>query len=220
MPTPDTQHHTNRAFYDRISHVYDWLSDSNEGPARRAGVDALDVRPGERVLELGFGTGNEILDLAAAVGPTGSVAGIDVSEGMKAVAQKKLDGANPAAPVELTVGDARKLPYPDASFDAVYTSFTLELFAEADVPVVLAEVKRVLKPGGRVGVVSMATVKSGQHASALENTYVWMHRHFPHIVDCRPIDTEGVISAAGFSVGTVQEREIWTMPVRVVVGTN
>lgn len=220
MPTSETQPHTNRAFYDRISHVYDWLSDSNEGPARRAGLEALNVQPGERVLELGFGTGNEVLELAEKVGAAGSVAGIDVSEGMRQVTQKKLDETKPAAKVELTVGDARKLPYPDASFDAVYTSFTLELFAAEDIPVVLAEVNRVLKPGGRFGVVSMATVKDGQHASVLENTYIWMHRHFPHIVDCQPIDTEDVVRAAGFEVKTVQEREIWTMPVRVVVGVK
>lgn len=220
MPTPETQSHTNRAFYDRISHVYDWLSDSNEGPARRAGLEALQVQPGETVLELGFGTGNEILELAGKVGTGGTVAGIDVSEGMRTVTQKKLDEQKPAATVELSVGDARQLPYPDARFDAVYTSFTLELFAPEDIPIVLAEVWRVLKPGGRLGVVSMATVQSGQHASTLENTYIWMHRHFPHIVDCQPIDTEGVVRAAGFQIAMVQEREIWTMPVRVVTGTK
>ena len=220
MPSSETQHLTNRAFYDRISHVYDLLSDSNEGPARRAGVDALAVQPGESVLELGFGTGNEVLELAKRVGPTGRVAGIDVSEGMRAVTQKKLDEAQPEATIELSVGDARKLPYPDQSFDAVYTSFTLELFPLEDIPGVLAEVKRVLKPGGRFGVVSMATVKAGQHASMLEKSYVWMHQHFPHIVDCQPIDTEGVVAEAGLRISTVQEREIWTMPVRVVVGVK
>jgi demethylmenaquinone methyltransferase/2-methoxy-6-polyprenyl-1,4-benzoquinol methylase len=100
----------------------------------------------------------------------------------------------------------------------VYTSFTLELFPAADIPVVLAEARRVLKPGGRVGVVSMATVRPGHPTSALERTYVWMHRHFPHLVDCRPIDTEGVVAAAGFRVTAVEDLEIWTMPVRVVVG--
>jgi len=218
MPDSATQHETNRAFYDRISHVYDWLADSNEGPARRAGVEALAVQPGEAVLELGFGTGNEVLELAKLVGPTGRVAGIDVSEGMRAVTQKKLDEAKPQAKVDLCVGDARRLPYPDQTFDAVYTSFTLELFPLDDIPGVLAEAKRVLKPGGRLGVVSMATVKDGQRASFLEKSYVWMHRHFPHFVDCQPIDTEGVVAQAGFQIQSVQEREIWTMPVRVVVG--
>lgn len=214
---PDV-HESNRRFYDRIADAYDWLSDSNEKPARQAGVKALNLKAGEAVLELGFGTGNEVLDLAALVGPTGQVAGIDVSPGMLAVAQKKIAKAAPATPIDLRVGDARTLPFADNSFDAVYTSFTLELFPAEDIPVVLAEAKRVLKPGGRIGVVSMATVKPGDKASALEKTYVWMHRHFPHIVDCRPIDTAGVVAAAGFTILSTEDRTIWSMPVRVVVG--
>jgi demethylmenaquinone methyltransferase/2-methoxy-6-polyprenyl-1,4-benzoquinol methylase len=216
----DAHHESNRHFYDRIANAYDWIADANERAARVAGVQALALKPGESVLELGFGTGNEILDLAGLVGPTGKVAGIDISPGMLAVAQRKLADAKPATPIDLRVGDARSLPFPDATFDAVYTSFTLELFPEADIPVVLAGAKRVLKPGGRIGVVSMATVRPGRHTSALEHVYVWMHRHFPHIVDCRPIDTEGVVSAAGFRVASVQDLTIWTMPVRVVVGVR
>jgi demethylmenaquinone methyltransferase/2-methoxy-6-polyprenyl-1,4-benzoquinol methylase len=64
----------------------------------------------------------------------------------------------------------------------------------------------------------MATVRPGHHTSMLEHVYVWMHRHFPHLVDCRPIDTEAVVKAAGFAVESVQDLEIWTMPVRVVTG--
>ncbi|HEY1064633.1 MAG TPA: methyltransferase domain-containing protein, partial [Pirellulales bacterium] len=132
-------HKTNRAFYDRISEAYDFIADSSEKPARQAGLKALAIQPGEKVLEIGYGTGNEIIDLARLVGPSGTVAGIDVSPGMCQVAQRKIDAAElPKAP-ELAVGDARKLPYPDASFDAAYTSFTLELFPEEDIAAVLAE---------------------------------------------------------------------------------
>jgi demethylmenaquinone methyltransferase/2-methoxy-6-polyprenyl-1,4-benzoquinol methylase len=215
-----THHESNRHFYDRIANAYDLLADANERSAQQAGVQALGLKAGEAVLELGFGTGNEVLDLAGLVGPTGRVAGIDVSPGMLAVANRKLAEAAPKTPVDLRVGDARSLPFGDGEFDAVYTSFTLELFPAGDIPVVLAEARRVLRPGGRIGVVSMATVRPGHNTSVLERTYVWMHRHFPHIVDCRPIDTEGVVSAAGFRVTTVQDREIWTMPVRVVVGVR
>ena len=211
-------HESNRHFYDRIANAYDLIADDNERAARQAGVQALDLEAGEAVLELGFGTGNEVLDLAKLVGPKGKVAGIDISSGMLGVANRKLAEAKPPTPIDLRVGDARQLPFTDQEFNAVYTSFTLELFPPADIPTVLAEARRVLKPGGRIGVVSMATVLPGHHTSALERVYVWMHRHFPHLVDCRPIDTEGVVSAAGFRIASVTNLEIWTMPVRVVVG--
>jgi ubiquinone/menaquinone biosynthesis C-methylase UbiE len=213
-----SHHESNRAFYDRISAAYDFIANANERAARQAGVRALNVQPGERVLEVGFGTGNEILDLAGLVGDRGRVCGIDVSSGMLAVAERKLAAQPPAAPVDLKVGDARRLPYPEGSFDAAYSSFTLELFPEEDIATVLAEVRRVLRPGGRLGVVSMAQVKPGQRPSFLEREYVWMHRHFPHIVDCRPIDVAGALTAAGFRVTTQVDLEIWTMPVAVVVG--
>jgi demethylmenaquinone methyltransferase/2-methoxy-6-polyprenyl-1,4-benzoquinol methylase len=213
QPSP---HEPNRAFYDRISAAYDLLSDTNERAARQAGVQALAMKPGERVLEIGCGTGNELLDLASLVGPTGQVCGIDVSSGMLEVSRRKLEKHPPTGPVELREGDARKLPFPDASFDAVYCSFTLELFSDDDIPRVLAEVRRVLRAGGRVGVVSMAKVKPGEKPSLLERSYVWMHRHFPHIVDCRPIDPTALLTAAGFRVTKQAGLEIWTMPVAVI----
>jgi demethylmenaquinone methyltransferase/2-methoxy-6-polyprenyl-1,4-benzoquinol methylase len=219
MSDPNASHHeSNRHFYDRIANAYDLIADSNERAARQVGVQALALKPGERVLELGFGTGNEVLHLAALVGPTGKVAGIDISPGMLAVANRKLVENVSTTPIDLRVGDARSLPFAIGEFDAVYTSFTLELFPPEDIPVVLSEVRRVLKPDGRIGVVSMATVRAGQHTSILERVYVWMHRHFPHLVDCRPIDTEAVVSTAGFRITIVRDLEIWTMPVRVVIG--
>lgn len=213
-------HESNQKFYDRISDAYDFIADANEKTARRAGVNALDLQPGESVLELGFGTGNEVIDLAALVGPKGEVAGIDISTGMLAVAQRKLTQTPPAARVELRVADARQLPFADGRFDAVYTSFTLELFADEEIPAVLAEIKRVLKPGGRLSVVAMAKPKAGEHVSILEKTYVWMHRHFPHIVDCHPIDVAGFVRGAGFTIAKETMMEIWSLPVASVVATR
>jgi demethylmenaquinone methyltransferase/2-methoxy-6-polyprenyl-1,4-benzoquinol methylase len=211
-------HASNRAFYDRIAHAYDFIADSNEHRARELGEQALKLQPGESVVEIGFGTGGSAIDLAKAVGAGGKVCGIDISPKMLEVANNKTAAANVAATVELQVSDARKLPYADDSFHAAFTSFTLELFPAADIPKVLAEVKRVLKPGGRLGVVSMAKVKDGEKASTLENIYIWMHRHFPHLVDCRPIDPAALLKAAGYQIASENRIEIWTMPVAIVVG--
>lgn len=221
MSQATAEHHeSNRAFYNRISKAYDFISDSNEHKAREAGEAALELKPGEQVLELGFGTGNSAINLARMVGETGRVCGIDISEGMLEVARPKIAAEGLDKTVELQVADARKLPYEDNRFDAAFTSFTLELFPPEDIPTVLAEVRRVLKPQGRFGVVSMATVKPGDHESLLEKTYKFMHRHFPHLVDCRPIDVVQVLTDGGFEISKQIDMEIWTMPVRGVIGVN
>ena len=213
-------HESNRAFYDRISAAYDLIADSNERAARVRGLEALDLKAGERVLEVGFGTGNEILDAAQKVGEAGQVLGIDISSGMLTVAKQKVEEHGVTARVDLRVGDARALPFPDQFADAVYSSFTLELFPEEDIPLVLEEIRRVLRPGGRVAVVSMAKVKPGEHATVSEDLYVWMHSHFPHIVDCRPIDVDARLSAARFRVTNSIRLSIWSMPVVVAVGVK
>ncbi len=214
----EEQRETNQTFYDRISQAYDFIADAGEHKARETGERALQLQPGERVLEIGFGTGNSLIDLAKAVGPEGCVSGIDVSPGMLAVAEEKISKDGLSDRVELQVGDARNLPYQDGPFDAAFMSMTLELFSHDDIPVVLGEVRRVLRDGGRLGVVSMATVGEGEDASVLEKTYIWMHRHFPHIVDCQPIDVVRFVRDAAFEIQSQEDLEIWTMPVRAVVG--
>ena len=89
-------------------------------------------------------------------------------------------------------------------------SFTLELFEEADIPRVLAEVGRVLRPGGRLGVVSLA---SREPATPITEVYEWLHRHFPHFIDCRPIAAEALIQDAGFRIEKTLDMSIWGLPV-------
>lgn len=209
-----------RTFYDRISNAYDLLADSSEHAAREKGLELLEVRPGESVLEIGYGTGHSLLQLAELVGPDGSVAGVDISQGMHDVAEQRVADAGLAERVDLHVTDVPPCPFADNRFDVVTLSFTLELFPLDVIPEVLADIQRVLRPGGRLGTVSMAVVPSGEHESLLEGVYKWMHRHFPHIVDCQPIDAVGLIESAGFLVNNSVEMKIWTMPVVAVVATT
>jgi demethylmenaquinone methyltransferase/2-methoxy-6-polyprenyl-1,4-benzoquinol methylase len=164
-----------------------------------------------RVLEIGYGTGHGLQTLAVAVGPTGSVDGVDISEAMRDEALERLRGAGLAELVTARVAAVPPLPYPDATFDRVTMSFTLELFPAEDIPHVLREARRVLRPDGRIGTVSMA-IADARHESLLEKAYVWMHRHFPHIVDCRPIGAPKVFDEAGLDVLARSDLEIWTLP--------
>jgi demethylmenaquinone methyltransferase/2-methoxy-6-polyprenyl-1,4-benzoquinol methylase len=96
--------------------------------------------------------------------------------------------------------------------DAVFMSFTLELFDTAEIPAVLAQCRRVLRAGGRIVVVGMS--KEGAHGLVYE-AYEWTHRHFPNFVDCRPILVSQVLAAAGFQVTEKRNLQIW-VPMEVV----
>jgi len=205
-------------FYDRISSCYDAIADGGEHKARQRGVELLAVQPGEQVLEIGYGTGHSLVDLAKAAGDSGRMSGVDISPGMQSVAQRRVDDAGLSSRVELKVANTPPLPYEADQFDVVSMSFTLELFPLETIPAVLAEVQRVLRPTGRVGVVSMATTKEGEDDSLLERTYKWMHAHFPHFVDCQPIPVEDFFVNAGFSLALAERLSIFTMPVAAVVG--
>lgn len=86
-----------RAFYNKISRVYDLLAEHSEAPMRRLGLEMLAPRPGETILEIGFGTGHCLVALADAVARTGSVHGIDLSDGMARVAHGLLTRRHPGA---------------------------------------------------------------------------------------------------------------------------
>ena len=215
MTTSDA--HATKSFYDRISKAYDSIADRDEHVAREKGLELLALAEGEKVLEVGYGTGHSLVALAEAVGASGHVHGIDISDGMREVSQQRLADAGLGDRVELKVAAAPPLPYEDNQFDVVTMSFTLELFPLEVIPEVLREVKRVLRDGGRLGVVAIAVTPEGQKDSALEKVYKWMHRHFPHIVDCQPIDVYGLVSGAGFEITKRHDMEIWTLPVAAVV---
>jgi len=205
-----------KKYYDRIAKIYDLMADHSEAPPRQAGLALLAVKPGEKVLEVGFGTGHCLADLAKAVGENGKVYGIDISPGMRDQAEEKLKQAGLAQRVELTVGDGIHLPYADGMFDALFMTFTLELFDTPEIPHYLAECRRVLKPGGRIAVVGMS--KEGKHG-VIFHLYEWTHKHLPNFVDCRPIFVAKALEESKFRVEKKQAMDIW-VPVEVVLAVK
>jgi ubiquinone/menaquinone biosynthesis C-methylase UbiE len=95
-----------KAAYDKMSRWYDVLASSSEQPSVRLGLEKLAAAEGEVILEIGFGTGHALVALAEAVGDSGMVYGIDISEGMRSMAQEKLKRAGLAERVVLKLGDA------------------------------------------------------------------------------------------------------------------
>lgn len=177
-------------------------------------VGRLSVEKGETVLEIGFGPGHCLKRIAESVGQTGKVYGVDISSGMLEVTRKRLNKARLMDRVELYCGDAASLPYGDNTFDAVFMSFTLELFDTPEIPMLLGEVKRVLKPGRRIAVASMSK-ENGE--SLLLRLYEWAHRKWPKYVDCRPIYLEQSLRGAGYEIRKKEKVKLFGLPVEIVV---
>jgi demethylmenaquinone methyltransferase/2-methoxy-6-polyprenyl-1,4-benzoquinol methylase len=203
-----------RRFYDKIAHVYDLLAEGSEQPMREEGLHKLAAAPGERILEIGFGTGHCLVQLARAVGPAGLVFGIDLSEKMKDLAQERVQEDGVDDRVELMCHDAVQLPFEDAKLDGIFMSFVLELFDTPEIPVVLEECLRVLKPAGRIVIVA---VSKADKPSTVLRAFEWTHQHFPNLLDCRPIYVERALRAAGFDVADQSIRHMW-VPVEIVLG--
>lgn len=206
-----------KSSYDRMSKWYDLFAGRSEKKIRDAGLRKLSVRKGERILEIGFGTGHCMEALARSVGSSGKVNGIDISEGMFSITQKRLEAYGLSDRVHLTIGDGMALPYQSDSFDAIFISFTLELFDTPEIPVVLSECRRVLRCGGRIGIVSLSKVERNNRMVVL---YEWVHKRFPKYVDCRPIYTQQLLEEAGFRVLETEVMGMWGLPVDIVMAKN
>ena len=202
------------ALYDRMSRWYDWLAGPSEIRLQRLGLSLLAVSPGETVLEIGYGTGRCVVELARAVGASGKVNGIDLSTGMRAVATARVVAAGLMDRVELLCQDAIRLPFDAGQIDAIFMSFTLELFETPDIPVLLGECRRALRAAGRLGVVAMAQTPRRHLAVRL---YELAHRRWPGIVDCRPIPVAAIMTAAGFHIAHSERHWLWGLPVDVLL---
>jgi ubiquinone/menaquinone biosynthesis C-methylase UbiE len=118
-------------------------------------IQSADLRPGERVLDVACGTGLIARLAAGRVGPTGSVTAVDIAPDMIEVA--RTTPAPAAPPINWRVGDATALDLPDDSFDVVTCQMGLQFVA--DQPTAVAEMRRVLVPGGRVLITTPGSIQ-------------------------------------------------------------
>ena len=113
---------------------------------KRRSFELLGIQPGQVLLDLGCGNGDDARELAGLVGPTGRVVGVDKSEALIAAARERLGSER--LPVEFQVGDAYQLDFPDAAFDGCRAD---RVFHHLEQPErAMAEVVRVARPGARV----------------------------------------------------------------------
>jgi demethylmenaquinone methyltransferase/2-methoxy-6-polyprenyl-1,4-benzoquinol methylase len=142
-----------QSMFDGISGVYDRMNSVMTAGMhhrwRERAADLSAVGPGDRVLDVATGTGDLAIELARRVGETGEVVGMDFSEGMLELARAKAPG------IRFESGTALDLAYADGEFAAATVGFGARNFS--DLGGGLAEMRRVVRPGGRVVVLEITT---------------------------------------------------------------
>ena len=165
---------------------------------RRIVRAALGLRPGQDVLDIGSGPGFLAGEMAEAVGPGGSVRGIDPSDAMLSLARRRRPAAG-SAPVEFVPGQATELPFPDSAFDAVTSTQVYEYVD--DMRTALAEAYRVLRPNGQLLVLDTdweSIVWRSSDADRMRRVLAAWDEHLadPHL----PRRLTGLLTEAGFTV--------------------
>ena len=147
-----------REVFKSVAPSYDVMNDLMSGGMhrlwKRFTVDLANVKPGEKVLDVASGSGDLALAFAKCVGATGQVWQTDINEAMLKVGRDRLINAGHMLPAALC--DAEKLPFASESFDLVSVAFGLRNMTHKDAA--LAEMTRVLKPGGRLLVLEFSKV--------------------------------------------------------------
>jgi len=155
-------------------------------------IAVADLHEGERVLDLGSGGGIDVLLSARRVGPTGFAYGVDMTDDMLTLARANAAKAG-ADNVEFLKGEIEAVPLPDAAVDVVISNCVINL--STDKPAVLAEMFRVLVPGGRIGITD---VVAEDHMSAADRTAAGSYVGCIAGALSRTEYTEG-LTAAGFT---------------------
>jgi arsenite methyltransferase len=165
---------------------------------RRLVIETLQLSPGERVLDIGAGPAFLACEMAAVVGESGSVHGVDPSESMLAIAAQR-ERAPGSAPVEFRAGDALSLPFADDSFDVAVATQVYE-YVE-DMPRALAEARRALRPGGRLLVLDTDWDSIVWRSSDRERMRRVLAAWDEHLADPHlPARLSGLLREAGFTI--------------------
>ncbi|MCA1666048.1 MAG: methyltransferase domain-containing protein [Thermomicrobia bacterium] len=167
----------------------------------------LGLRAGDAILDVGCGPGISLLEMAALVGPTGRCVGLDASETMIAAARRRAEQTR--VPAAFEVGDAQALPYPDGTFDVCHSERVLMHVPDAER--VVAEMVRVARPGGRIGILDIdqetmvADSADRQTTRTIVHTFTdairngWIGRQLPRLLKERGLEDVSVDAVEVFT---------------------
>jgi ubiquinone/menaquinone biosynthesis C-methylase UbiE len=199
-----------RDIYNSISKVYDLWGAATEGRARKEGLQLANILDGESILDVASGTGL-ILSEIVRQNPIGFSAGIDISEGMLKKARSKI---NPTSEnVEIKIGSAFDIPYEDNIFDLVLNGYMFDLMPLAEMPRIIAEFRRVLKPDGRAVIINMTIGET-----PWSQIYEWVYKKSPALMGgCRGVRLTQLLNNNGFTVVTRKYIQQFLFPSEVIL---
>jgi demethylmenaquinone methyltransferase/2-methoxy-6-polyprenyl-1,4-benzoquinol methylase len=183
--------------YTRRSWVYSKTVAPMERVYHQRALEQANIQPGKAVLEVAVGPGLTFVELAKRVGHSTTLYGIDLASGMLQLTAQRMR-SNGFHNFDLKEADSRRLPFEDNRFDVVYNGYMLDLIPEADIPAILAEFKRVLKPGGRLVLLNMS--KANQSLTLREVLYQKLPAKLTLYLmgGCRPVFVEQPVRNLGF----------------------
>jgi ubiquinone/menaquinone biosynthesis C-methylase UbiE len=197
--------------YNLFADFYGFWSAIFEERAISRGLALAQIRPGEHILDVAVGPGTVLGRLMQQAGEHGVAVGIDVALRMLRVARRRTAGAL------LVQADAHTLPFAAGAFDLVWSSYFLDLVSTKELTPLLCEFRRVLRPGGRLQLVSLTS----ETPTWWECLYrITPCRLVPYLFGgCRPIEATHFVQAAGF---TRIDRQIVSqgLPSEVILAWN
>jgi ubiquinone/menaquinone biosynthesis C-methylase UbiE len=180
--------------YNRIAPIYNLWARLTESRARDRAIKLAGITNGEDILEVATGTGVCLYEMTR-LNPTGSNAGIDISPGMLARAERRMRGLDQDN-WSLSLGSAFELDRADDSVDLLMNNYMFDLIRFEDMDSVLAEFRRVLKPGGRLVLVNM-TIGEKAGSRIFESIY----KLNPRLMGgCRGVRMAGKLEHHGFKL--------------------
>ncbi len=181
--------------YDSFAPVYADVTVWEE-EARATVIAKADIQEGHRVLDGGCGPGTLVIEAARRVGTSGEACGIDLSDKMLEEASKRAGTAGLQDRIKLTKADLyQPLPFEAESFDVVMSTYVLDLIDTPDIPIVLAHLAKVLKPGGRI-VLGSWTFGEGPHQPS-SDLYTEVYESIDVAFACRPLHLQPYLENLG-----------------------
>ena len=183
---------------EQVTRYYSWrASNYDAGTAfevehHAEALRLAKIQEGQHILDVACGTGRGTVGLAQAVGDSGRVEALDLSEEMLEQARVKIEKLGLTDRVHFKQGNARELPYPDETFDLVYNGYMFDLIPLDGFMPILKEMARVLRPGGKLVLVNMS--KPDGRTTFFERIYKmgWA------VMPCRPVLMSPYLEPAGF----------------------